>query len=210
MLSAAELETLIDDLESDRVERKESLAERDKIRQAVCAYANDLPAHRLPGYVFAGVSDDGKPTGLPITDELLRTLADMRSDGNILPIPSIVVQNVTLKGKPVAVVEVQPSDTPPVRFKGQVWIRVGPRRAIATLEEERRLTERQVSGVRTFDQRPCFGASLDDLLVDQFRNEYLKQVVDPAIIAALKANGSPAAEFTFEPTHVLVTIRRRP
>ena len=28
--------------------------------------------------------------------------------------------------------------------------------------------------------------------------------------AALAANGNPIAEFTFEPTHVLVTIRRRP
>lgn len=183
MLSAQEIQRLMTDLESDRVERKESLAERERIRQAVCAFANDLPGNRSPGYIFVGVTDAGKPTALPITDQLLRTLADMRSDGNILPIPSLTVQKVTIQGVPVAVIEVHPSDTPPVRFKGQVWIRVGPRRAIATLEEERRLTERQVAGVRTFDQRPCAGATLDDLLLEPFRTEYLPRVVDPGVIA---------------------------
>lgn len=183
MVSIPELEQLMTDLESDRVERKESLANPEKVRQAICAFANDLPGHQLPGYVFIGVNDQGIPTSLPITDRVLRTLADMRSDGNILPIPSITVQKEILQGVPVAVVEVLPSDTPPVRFKGQVWIRVGPRRAIATLEEERRLTERQVAGVRNFDQRPCAGATLDDLLLEQFRSDYLPRVVEPSVIA---------------------------
>jgi ATP-dependent DNA helicase RecG len=107
----------------------------------------------------------------------------MRSDGNILPIPSLTVQKVLLQGTPVAVVEVYPSDSPPVRFKGQAWIRVGPRRAIATLEEERRLTERQVAGTLTFDRRPCAGATLDDLLLESFRIDYLPKVVDPSVIA---------------------------
>jgi len=183
MPSPHELEQLATDTESDQVERKESLADRERIRQAICAFANDLPGHGSPGYVFIGLSDAGKPTSLPITDELLRTLADMRSDGNILPIPSLTVQKVIIQGLPVAVVEVHPSDTPPVRFKGQVWIRVGPRRAIATLEEERRLTERQTARMRTFDQRPCIGSTLDDLLFEPFRAEYLPKVVDQGVIA---------------------------
>ncbi|MBI3664803.1 MAG: putative DNA binding domain-containing protein [Acidobacteria bacterium] len=183
MLTVEELERLMADLESDQVERKASLVERDKIRQAICAFANDLPGHRSPGYLFVGVNDAGLPTSLLITDELLRTLADMRSDGNILPIPTMTVQKVTLRGSPVAVVEVYPSDTPPVRFKGQVWIRVGPRRAIATLEEERRLTERQVAGARTFDQRPCAGATINDLLLNTFRIDYLPRVVDRGVIS---------------------------
>lgn len=182
MASVPELEQLMADLESDRVERKESAADRDKIRQAICAFANDLPGHRSPGYIFVGADDAGRPTALPITDKLLRTLADMRSDGNILPIPSLTVQKVAIQGVPVAVTEVHPSDSPPVRFKGQVWIRVGPRRAIATLEEERRLTERQVAGVRTFDKRPCPGATVDDLLLDPFRTAYLPRVVEPGVI----------------------------
>ena len=76
-----ELEALLTDLESDRVERKESLGgdAPKKIRQAICAFANDLPGSRLPGVVFVGARDDGTPSGLPVTDELLRTLADKTS-----------------------------------------------------------------------------------------------------------------------------------
>jgi len=52
MLNPEELERLVTDLESDQVERKQSLADRDRIRQAICAFGNDLPEHRSPGYVF--------------------------------------------------------------------------------------------------------------------------------------------------------------
>ena len=138
VVSVEELERLMADLESDRVERKQS-PEADRMRQAVCAFANDLPGHRAPGILFAGVTDMGQPAGLAITDQFLKTLSDMRTDGKILPMPSLTVRKVVLKGVPVAVVEVYPADAPPVRYKGQVWIRVGPRRAIATIEEDRRL-----------------------------------------------------------------------
>jgi len=49
-----ELEVFLKDIESDRVERKASITERNKIRQAVCAFANDLPNHRQPGVIFIG------------------------------------------------------------------------------------------------------------------------------------------------------------
>jgi len=183
MPPAEELERLMTDLESDRVERKESFKNPERICQAICAFANDLPGHGAPGYVFIGVSDDGQPTSLLIDHRLLETLGAIRSDGNILPIPSLTVQKATLLGVPIAVVEVQPSGAPPVRYRGQAWIRVGPRRAIATVEEERRLAERQIAGTRAFDQRPCWGAGLADLLVELFRTEYLPRVVDHTILA---------------------------
>jgi hypothetical protein len=41
-----------------------------------------------------------------VTDELLRTLADMRSDGNIVPIPSMTVQKKVLNRCEMAVVTV--------------------------------------------------------------------------------------------------------
>ncbi|MGB9466821.1 MAG: ATP-binding protein, partial [Candidatus Acidiferrum sp.] len=183
LLSSAELENLLDNLESDLVERKESVTSPERIRQAICAFANDLPGHGRPGYIFVGVNDNGVPTNLPITDDLLLVLAGMRDDGNILPVPSLVVEKLVLKGSSMAVVEIQPSDAPPVRFRGQVWIRVGPRRAIATMEEERRLTERQVAGVQTFDRRPCVGSAIKDILVEAFKEQYLPAVVSRDVIA---------------------------
>jgi len=113
-----ELEALLDDLESDRVERKESSAGDvpERVRQAICAFANDLPDHRRPGVVFIGAKDDGAPSGLNVTDDLLLQLAHMRSDGHILPLPSMTVEKRVLKGAVMAVVTVLPSDAPPVRY----------------------------------------------------------------------------------------------
>lgn len=66
--------------ESHRVEFKESLSgdAANRVREAACAFANDLPGDGLPGVAFVGVRDDGSPTGAPVTDELLRQLADVK------------------------------------------------------------------------------------------------------------------------------------
>ena len=177
-----ELELFSKDIESDRAERKASITERDRIRQAVCAFANDLPNHRQPGVVFIGANDDGSCANFSITDELLRTLADIRSDGNILPFPMMTVQKKTLEGYDLAVIIVEPSDAPPVRYKGQVWIRVGPRRAIATAEEERRLTEKRLAKDLPFDIRPVHSATFEDLDFDLFRRVYLPSSLSAEII----------------------------
>src|SRR6266481_4521128 len=138
-----ELETLLDDLESDHVERKSSIANKDKICEAICAFANNLPNHQHSGVLFIGVNDNGTCAHFPISDQLLLTLSELRSNGNILPFPRMDVQKRVLKGCEVAVIIVEPSDDPPVRFNGRIWIRVGPRRAIATQQEERHLVEKR-------------------------------------------------------------------
>ena len=38
--------------------------------------------------MFVGAEDDGSPSGLTVTDQLLRQLADIRTDGNILTLPT--------------------------------------------------------------------------------------------------------------------------
>ncbi|HET6384974.1 MAG TPA: ATP-binding protein [Armatimonadota bacterium] len=183
MLDDSNLSSLMLDLESDRVERKASLSDRDRIRQAICAYANDLPNSGAPGYIFIGANDDGSCASLAVDDQLLLTLAQMRDDGQIMPFPMVEVQSKTLNGCPVAVVEVHPSYNPPVRYNGRVWIRVGPRRAQATPDEERRLTEKRRAGNLPFDQHPVIGASREDLDLDYFQNKYLPAAVAPDVLA---------------------------
>ncbi len=62
----------MDDTESDRVERKETFKGDvpKKARQAICAFANDLPNYNEPGVLFIGAKDNGTPSGLEITDQL--------------------------------------------------------------------------------------------------------------------------------------------
>jgi ATP-dependent DNA helicase RecG len=182
----AELESLLRDLESDWAERKESFKGNapSEAREAVCAFANDLPDHRRPGVVFIGAKDNGEPSGLAITDELLRNLAAIKTDGNILPPPSLTVEKRVLAGTPMAVITVQPADAPPVRFKGRIWIRIGPRRGTATAQDERILNERRRSHDRPFDVQPVHGASLGDLDLARFESEYLPSAVAPDILEA--------------------------
>jgi ATP-dependent DNA helicase RecG len=128
------------------------------------------------------VNDDGTPSGLEVTDRLLQNLGGLRSDGNIQPLPSLAVAKFRLPDGDVAVVEVLPSDLPPVRYKGRVCIRVGPRKAIANQQEERILTERRIAHARSFDALPCLGSTMDGLATDLFRNTYLGQAVAPEVI----------------------------
>jgi len=181
-LTDEELLGLLHDIESDRVERKSSMSDPNKIRQAICAFANDMPNHRKSGVVFIGAHDDGRCANLPITEELLCSLADMRSDGNILPFPVMTAEKRVLAGCTLAVVAVQPSYFPPVRFNGRMWIRVGPRRATATAEEEVRLTEKRRGKDLPFDLRPNESATLDDLDLDLFKRTYLPSSVSPDLL----------------------------
>ncbi|TSA09571.1 MAG: transcriptional regulator [Deltaproteobacteria bacterium] len=181
-----QLEALLADIESDLAERKESWKgdAPDTGRQAVCAFANDLPDHRRPGVLFVGARDDGAPSNLSITDELLRTLSDIRTDGNIGPLPSILVEKRTLKGAEMAVVTVQPSDAPPVRYKGRIWVRIGPRRAVATPQEERILNEKRRYRDIPFDVQPLPSCNLSALSRILFEQEYLPNAFAPDVVAA--------------------------
>src|SRR5438552_2739420 len=178
-----DLPELFRDIESDRVERKSSAADLDKIRQAVCAFGNDLPNYRKPGVVFVGQKDDGTCAHLEINDDLLVRLSQIRDDGKILPFPNMNVTREKLDGCEIAAIVVQPSDNTPVRFDNRIWIRVGPRRAMATAEEERRLVEKRRWGNLAFDAHGVAGATLDDLDLRRFELEYLPSVISPETLA---------------------------
>ncbi len=183
MLSQEQLLALLSELESDRVERTISTNKVNKFGEAICAFANDLPGHGQAGYLLLGVHNNGALSGLRVTDELLQRLGAIRSDGNVLPQPAMSVARFSLDGGDVAVVEVLPSDMPPVRYRGQAWIRVGPRRAVANEQEERILSERRVALARSFDACPCREAGIDDIALGQF-DAYRREAIDPETIVA--------------------------
>lgn len=170
-----ELESFLNDIESDCSERKESFDDSapQKCRETVCAFANDFPNHQKPGVIFIGAKDNGEPSGVPITDRMLQQLSDMESDGNILSPPVLTVEKVKLKGFDMAVITVLPSDTPPVRYKGRVYIRRGSRNAIATAQEEIILSEKRRSKDLPYDIHAVSSAKLEDLSRLLFENEYL-------------------------------------
>lgn len=185
--SDAQLEAMMTDLESDRVERKQSFkgSAPETVREAVCAFANDLAGHGQPGVVFIGAKDDGTPAeGFAVTDELLRQLADIKTDGNIAPPPTLLVEKRRLASADFAVITVWPCDTPPVRYKGRIHVRWGPRRGLATVQDERILNERRRHRDRPFDVQPLAGATLEDLDRLRFEQEYLPSLVARDVLQA--------------------------
>jgi len=183
MIDEQELKRLLGDLESDRVERTTSTTDTDKFCEAICAFANDMPGNNCSGYLVIGARDsDGKVEGVNVTDRLLQQLSNYADSGQIVPLPSMTVQKLSFAEGDVAVVEVRSSDMPPVRYRGRVWIRRGPRRAIANEQEEQILTEKRTHHARTFDLRPCRGCGRDELVLDLFQLTYLKAAVAPELV----------------------------
>lgn len=184
MITEPELLTLMADLESFRVERTVSVNDTAKFSEAICAFANDLTGAGQPGFLLVGADNNGIPSGLQATDQLLTNLAGITSDGNILPAPVATAYKISLNdGRgDVAIVEVLPSDVPPVRYRGRVWVRRGPRKGTANEAEERVLVERRTSSARTFDAKPCLDASLSDLSLDLFTVGYRPLAVDASVI----------------------------
>ena len=172
-----ELIELLRDLESERVERKSSLAQKDKILKTICAFANDLPGDGKDGIVFVGVEDDGRCSDLVVTDAVLQELSHLRDDGSILPFPLLRIEKRQLEDCEVAVITVTPSDSPPLRVRGRTYVRVAATTRQATAEEERRLTEKRRAHDLPFDLRPLPSATLEDLDLDLFERSYLPSAV---------------------------------
>jgi ATP-dependent DNA helicase RecG len=176
----ATMPDLADDLghdEHDALEFKESLADRDVIRKAICALSNDLPERGF-GDLLIGVDDDGRPVGLNVDDELLKSITEFRNDGRILPRPVIAVQRVEYDGVDCVQVRVTPSASPPVRFDGVVYVRIGPTTRRAFPEDERILSERRRAGDLPFDVRAVESSTIDhDLDLELFQSTYLPAAV---------------------------------
>ena len=182
MINEIELRSLIADLENDRVERTVSLDNTVKFCEAICAFSNDLPSHNKAGYLIIGVDDEGNISGATIDDRDMQRWGAYRSDGNILPVPSYDMQRFRLPEGEVCILEVFPSFSPPVKYRGRIFIRIGPRKGIANEGDERRLNEKRAAFAKTFDGLPCIGSTLKDIDTEIFRISYLPQAVAREIL----------------------------
>jgi ATP-dependent DNA helicase RecG len=182
MITKDELKHILTDTESYHAERTISTDNADKFCQAICAFSNDLPGSGKNGYLIIGAYDNGKLSGLKVNDRLLLQISNIRTDGNILPQPVMAVEKFRFEDGDVLIAEVQPSEFPPVRYHGRVWVRVGPRKSIASEAEEKILTERRLSNVHTFDAMPCLGTTMADLDVSLIKREFLPKAVAEEVL----------------------------
>lgn len=168
---------------SDRVARRRSARRMKAIRKNICALANDLPGHGEAGVLLIGVEHDGAVADLECGDRTLQRLVDLGRDGTIRPLPTLRVQKRKWRGREIVVILVEPSEVPPVRSDGVVWVRVGPTVRAATPDEERRVGRRRRAGEVDFDRRPARGARLADLDQGYLRSRCLPRAVAPEVPA---------------------------
>lgn len=184
VITKEEVIELLASTESYRIERTISTGNMDKFCEAICAFANDMPNSRKNGYLIIGAHDDGSIAGMKVDDALMKKISGIRSDGNILPLPTMSVDRFAFPEGDLLVAEVSPSDLPPVRYRGRTFIRIGPRRDIATEAEERILSERRCAFMATFDATPCLNSKLEDMDVDYILKKYLPKFVDEETLAS--------------------------
>jgi ATP-dependent DNA helicase RecG len=96
----------------------------------------------------------------------------------------MTVQSVNVDGCECVVIVVSPTDDPPIRYKGRVWVRVATTTLVASPQDERILLSRRSSRDLPADHRPLHGSSIADLDLGYFENEYLRAAYAPDVLEA--------------------------
>ncbi|MDI9335872.1 MAG: ATP-binding protein [Gammaproteobacteria bacterium] len=146
--------------------------QKDKICQAICALSNDFPNYQESGYICVGVTDDGRRAGKHFTDKQVKLPSDWLAEGKLLPRPNVIVHPLfNHQDGQILVIEVKPSEYPPVRYDGRCWLRLGPSKTLATPDQEMQLAEKRRAP--SFDALPVTMAQISDLNVAVFSSDYL-------------------------------------
>ena len=182
MIDVSDLAQSLGKSEREDLEFKVAADERDPIRKAICALANDLSG-RDGGTLVIGVDKHGVGVGVVTDDSALLSIVNFRNEGKILPPPTMTVEASSFEGQPVIVVRVQAATALPVTVDGKIWVRVGPSTRVATKHEEHLLIERRRTINSSFDQHPVVSATLRDLDDELFRSTYLRAAVPSDVLA---------------------------
>ena len=144
--------------ESETLEFKEGLNERETAGQTLAAFAN-----KSGGTIYLGIKNDGEVKGLQeVSDKTLRELATFYGD-NTEPKLYPEITTGICEGKRVIKIEITQSATPYHTFCGASYIRVGSsNRKMDQTEYQARLMTHG-NGNFDFSNEICLGLSLSDL-----------------------------------------------
>lgn len=117
--------------ESERLELKSSLAERQEILETISAFSNTKG-----GTIYIGIAPEGKIIGIDVGNQTIETLAnEIKQNTDPRVFPAIEIQRIT--DKDVIVIKVAEYPTKPVWAKDKVFLRVGCSNQRASAEKIR-------------------------------------------------------------------------
>ncbi|MCK4735780.1 MAG: ATP-binding protein, partial [Methanophagales archaeon] len=105
--------------ESHTTELKKSLAQLDVALKSVCAFLN----HK-GGTVYFGVANDGKITGLNVTDKTLRKISQ-QIHSRIKPEITPEIREVKEKGESIIELKIPKGNNKPYFLNGVAYKRIG-------------------------------------------------------------------------------------
>ena len=156
-MNLKELESLVKKGESDRLEFKRSTGQRTRAAKTVCAMLNGLG-----GFVFFGVSDQGKIVGQEISAGTLEDIA--REIREIEPPAFPDVETTVLpSGRAVIILHV-PGSNGLYDFKDRPYIRNGPTTIPMPRSEYGRRLMEKLHATRRWENEPVAeGVTIEDL-----------------------------------------------
>lgn len=151
------LRHLIDSGESETLEFKRSLAEREAGARTICAMLNSPQG----GIVVFGVNNDGSIRGVEVGEQ-----THDRIQGEISRIDPPIVPNLTTipisESRAVLVLSV-PGNTEVFRFNGRPYTCLGASTSLMPEMDYQRRVMDQLHSVTRWENRPAAHVSVDDL-----------------------------------------------
>ena len=162
-MNLKELENLITKGESDRLEFKRSTGQRSQAARTVCAMLNGLG-----GFVFFGISDQGKLVGQEVT---AKTLEDVANEIRQIEPPAFPdMETVALPSGNAVIALRVPGSGGLYAYKGRPYIRNGPTTIqMPRAEYDRRLIEK-LHATKRWENEPVEpGVTVGDLDAEEIR-----------------------------------------
>lgn len=167
-MQKTEITKLIKQEESEIFERKKSLADKDRIAEVVCSFANGKG-----GKVLVGVSDKGKIIGVDIGKQTIEGLTDVIIDNTD---PKIYPEITALKieDKNLILISVEVGSHKPHTVFGRAFKRVGKNTKLMSQSEYESLLIEKNRHKMQFDTEICERAVFEDISNKKI-NWYLRE-----------------------------------
>ena len=170
ILTPDQLEALATKGESETQEFKRTTGTRKEAAETMCAMLN-----QRGGHILFGVTPEGNVVGQQVAE---RTIEEVSAEIQRIDPPAFpTVDRVRIaENREVIAVHVGQGPSPPYRYRGTAFLRVGnTTRAMSADEYNRTLFERMHSHQR-WENQPADGWTIDDLDVAEIRNTVAEAV----------------------------------
>ena len=169
-MTSAQIDELTSAAESESLEFKTSTGTRREAAATMCAMLN-----QRGGRVLFGVTPEGSVAGQQVSERTIEQLSDELNRIDPPAFPEIERVRVSA-GREVIAVHVGRGASPPYRYRGASYLRVGNTTRIMSSDEYNRMLFERMHSVRRWENEPATGWKVDDLDVGEIRRTVAEAV----------------------------------